>query len=361
MNATAATPRVASSAQLLRRLEDVEAIASEWEALAEACGAGPFARPAYALTWWRHLGHGRLLVATVREGGRLVVLVPLHERSATPYQVARWLGHGLGTVGDVLVEPGSESALNVAWAALARRRRVLELVECRDGLGVASLAAFSRGVRRTTVSSRDHCPVIPLSGDGLSHLALPGARNLRSTLSRADRALSTESVSFVIEVVEDAGRFGQILPELRQILDAAEAERPRLNLLRPPYEGFSIGYLREVLAHGRAAVLLGRVDGSPVAFKVVLLDGSTASIWLMRFLPEAARFRPGHLLFREAYRWAAGRGLTTVDLLLGVSQTKNQWSSGTYPTVDAVHGGPLAIRWTRLLTRLAGWRRGKAW
>ena len=262
-------------------------------------------RPAYALTWWRRLGHGRLLVATVRDGGRLVVLVPLHERSAAPYRVARWLGHGLGTVGEVLVEPGSEQALNIAWAALASRRRVLELVECRDGLGVASLAAFSRGVRRTTVSTRDRCPVITLSGDGLSHLSLPAARNLRSALSRADRALSSEGLSFVVEVVEDAERFEQVLPELRQILDAAEAERPRLNLLRPPYEGFTVGYLREVLAGGRAAVLIGRANDSPVAFKAVLLNGSTASIWLMRFLPEAGRFRPGHLLFRETYLWAA--------------------------------------------------------
>ncbi len=41
-------------------------IAPEWEALADTVGAGPLARPSYALSWWRHLGRGRLLVATVR-------------------------------------------------------------------------------------------------------------------------------------------------------------------------------------------------------------------------------------------------------------------------------------------------------
>ncbi len=100
------TPR--AEVRLVHDPAEAADLVAEWDELAEACGTGPLSRPRYALGWWRTLGRGRLLLATARVDGRLVVLAPLHERRAWPVRRVRWLGHGLGTVAEMLVLPGHE-------------------------------------------------------------------------------------------------------------------------------------------------------------------------------------------------------------------------------------------------------------
>ena len=328
---------------LIRDLDEALGLAEEWDALADAIDAGPLSRPTYMLGWWRHLGPGRLLVAAVREDGRLVALAPLHERRVGPVTVARWLGHGLGTVAEALVLPGHEDAASRMWAALATRSRVLELVECRAGsAGLAELSDLDVPGRRTTVAPRDLCPVADLEGDGLNVVRRPGAKNLRNTLKKADRELARSGTTFRLEVTSDPSGFEALLPSIRSVFDAAEAANPRQHLLRPPYEDFFVEYVLRELASDRAVVLCGYLGNRLVAFWVALRSRNTLSLFFGRFAPDVAAFRPGHLLFRETYQWAAGQGLRRVDLLLGESQTKRQWSTGSYGTLEVTSGTPAA-------------------
>lgn len=63
--------------ELVSDLGVVERLRERWDELADACAAGPFARPAHGLAWWRHLGRGHLLVGVVRDArGHLVALAP---------------------------------------------------------------------------------------------------------------------------------------------------------------------------------------------------------------------------------------------------------------------------------------------
>ncbi|MCW2813041.1 MAG: hypothetical protein JWN84_496 [Nocardioides sp.] len=140
-----------------------ESLVEEWDELALDCGAGPFARPTYALAWWRTLGRGRLLIATVRQEGRLIALAPLHERRLGPLTVARWLGHGLGTVAEVLVRPGVPGAATALWASLDSPRRVLQLLDC-SGTGSGLVELADRPGLRTAVSSSDSCPFLEIDG-----------------------------------------------------------------------------------------------------------------------------------------------------------------------------------------------------
>ena len=210
------------------------------------------------------------------------------------------------------------------------------------------------------MATRDRCPVMTLSGDGLSHLALPAARNLRSTLSRADRALAAEGVSFEVEVVEDVGALrggpARAAPDPGRRRGGASSPQPAAPALRGVHAS---DYLRAVLAHGRAAVLLGRADGSPVAFKIMLLEGSTASIWIMRFLPEAGALpsRPpvvprdvplGGRARSHDRRPVAGGVPDQEPVVVGQLSDAGGVSTG----VHSRSGG------RELLTRLAGRRRG---
>lgn len=325
-------------------LARAEALAGEWDLLADAVGAGPLVRPAYCLSWWRGLGPGRLLLATVRDhalpGAPIVALAPLHVRRVGPIEVVRWLGHGLGTVSEVLMAPGREDAADRLWRTVATPRRVLDLVECRaDSPALPSLLALDEGGRRSVLTPRDACPVIELSGDGLEHVRAPGGKNLRRVLKRADAALERAGRRFRVEVATDLTAFDALLPDVRTVFGLSEADKPRQHLLESPYEGFVLEYLRGEVPSGRAVALVGYLDDTPISFLLAMITPATGtlSLWISRYAPGTEAFSPGHLLLRSTYQWAAGHQIARVDQLLGVSQTKRQWTATTYDTADVRH------------------------
>lgn len=342
----ATTDRVALVAEVVDDLDAARALAPQWESLADAVCVGPLSRPSYALSWWEHAGSGRLLLATVREHGRLVAVAPLHERRVGPVGVVRWLGHGLGTIAEALVEPGHDDAARLLWASVASPRRVLDLVECRAASpALEALLDLAPSRRHTTLTPRDRCPVIDLGDDGLAHLALPGAKNLRKTLRRADAALAAAGLTHHVAVTTDPEGFEALLPDVRRVFDAAEGARPRQHLLRPPYEDFVLAYLRAEVAAGRGVALVGYADDRPVSFLLAMLarqDVPTLALWISRYDPDVQDLSPGHLLLRETFRWAPAHGVRRVDQLLGESQTKRQWAADSYETADVRHGSRAA-------------------
>ncbi|MEO9324223.1 GNAT family N-acetyltransferase [Nocardioides sp. C4-1] len=322
-------------------------LADAWDALADEVGAGPLVRPSYALTWWHHVGQGRLLVGAVHDGDRLVALAPLHERRAGPIGVVRWLGHGLGTVSEVLVAPGRDDAATLLWTTLLSPRRVLDLVEARaDSPALAALVALDRPRRPVTVTPRDRCPVTELGETGLAHLEAPSARHARRVLRRADRDLAADGRTYSVQVAVDRAKLEELLPDLRQVFDHAEAAAPKQHLLHEPWGGFTLDYLRREADAGRCITLVAYVDEHPVSFLLALLTPSTAtmSLFTTRYDPAGARYSPGHLMFRETFRIAPDHGVRRVDMLLGVSQTKRQWSNGGYDTVEVRAGSSAAWR-----------------
>lgn len=354
--ATAAPLGAPTYAEITNALEARELI-DEWEELAESCGAGPFARPDYALGWWQHLGKGRLLLAVVRRGEELVALAPLHERRVGPIRVARWLGHGLGTIAEILLRPGHEDVAITLWSGLMGRSRVLELVETNaEGPGLSSLRARgSLPDKRYRESVRDLCPTTPVSGDGLDVLRRTGStsRRLRRTLSVADRRLVAEGSEFTTVVADDPESFERLLPDMRRVFDVAEADFPRQHFLEDPYQDFTVELMRRTTAKGAAAVIIGYIDEVPVSFNVAFLTGSTVSLWLSRFDPEAASLSPGHLLTRAVFTWSAANGCDLVDQLLGDSKAKMQWATGTYETREITCGSPAALRVVATAVRAA--------
>ena len=356
--ATADATTTGGSTLTYTEIRDVAAapgLVREWEALAEACAATTFARPDYALSWWSNLGKGRLLIAVVRRGDDLVALAPLHERRVGPVWAARWLGHGIGTIAQILVAPGHEEAAKLLWQGLAKRRRVLELVETRaGGPGIDALTEFGGHPGRTlTTTVHDCCPTTEVSGDGLDVVRREGNKNLRRALTVADKRTAADGHTFSFMVAQDAAALEAALPDVRRIFDAAEEANPRLHFLQPPYEDFTLDFLRGSVPRGEAAVFVGYLDERPVCFNITLLSPTTLSILIPRFDPDVSRFNPGHLLTRAIFGWTAEQGRTCVDQLLGMSQYKRQWATDSYETLEIVCGTPAAIAVTRQAVRVA--------
>ncbi len=329
--------------EVLRTVEQVDRIEDEWDALARRCGGAPFTLPAVAMAWWHRRGQGRLRVVTVRDAdGALRALAPLHERRLGPGTAVRWLGTGLGAVGEVVAAPGDETAAHAVWTTVRPHRDVLDLHTCRaDGTGLRDLTAAT-GLRvRATPTER--CPVIDLSAIEGPAAHIEGRRYLRKKLNRYDRIVEAAGLPFGIEVVADADRLTAVVPELDAVHDAAEAARPRQHLLAAPWRAFTLDAMERAARRGQLAVFLARQGDRPVAFDICFRVGSRLGNWLGRFDPVAAEISPGHLLLRRELEWCADQGITTFDLLVGEDEYKMRWATGTYETAHLVGGTPLAL------------------
>src|SRR3954466_5911083 len=83
--------------------------------------ATPFMSAGWATTWWPHYGSGaRMHVVVVRDGGRVVGIVPLVRRRRGPLRLLEAFGMEPGDYWDLLVEP--ERGAEVAGAAMQALR-----------------------------------------------------------------------------------------------------------------------------------------------------------------------------------------------------------------------------------------------
>ncbi len=95
----------------------IESVAAEWRALEQATPeATGFQRPAWRLGCESAASAPRLV--TVRENGRLVMLLPLQVQRLRGATIARWLGEPLVQYGDALALPGPRRP---AWFAAAEK------------------------------------------------------------------------------------------------------------------------------------------------------------------------------------------------------------------------------------------------
>ena len=317
---------------------------TEWNALADEVVAGPNMLPGVVEAWWRHLGKGRLRVVVARDGaGRLVGLAPLHERVLVGRPVVRWVGHGMGAVGELLLRPASaHEAAEAIWTHLADTDRVvLQLVEYRHGGG--GLDELRRSDRwQVTAELRDYCPYIDIRGQASAAelLAERGRRKLRQNMARVDRAIVEERTALRVHVLTTPAEIDAVIDELSVVHDNAEQAQERLHFLRGARRDFTLDALRSTAADGRLLLVLLRQGERPVGFHVALVTGDTAFAWLARFDPVAAALAPGHVMLRELVDLATARGLDTVDLQLGDDPYKLRWSSGAYDTFGVLAAAP---------------------
>lgn len=304
-----------------------ERLRLEWHDLSDEVGTRFSSRPSYGLSWHRHLGRGPLRVAVVRRRGRLVALLPLHQRRRLGIRVYRLLGHGLGTIGEALAT--DTDALTELVSGLAQAGAVLELTHLP---ATSPLLSAVQADRRwdCNFSVEDHCPVIALP---------PGIRahdlRSRSTLSRAAstrRKLAREGRELVVETIGSVAEFDARWPDIVATAAAAgiQESEDRLNLCAPPFASFTREFLRLEAESGNLLIWGATFGGLWGAHFATLVTKGTAELWFTRFDPAHRSSRPGHHLIEAACDQHDDVGVSEVDLLIGRSGYKADWQTGEY-------------------------------
>ena len=181
----------ATAARILRRPEELDALAPAWWALwRRASGATPFQSPAWLIPWWRHFAPGELFAVAVARGERLVGLAPFYVEDGALGRRLLPLGISVSDYHDVLLDPDDVTAAGAALVAAAFAAGgwdLWDLEELMPNAAALDLPAPAGAGEH----SADHspCPTLALEGEDLMAM-LPRRmqRTLRLARNRAARA-----------------------------------------------------------------------------------------------------------------------------------------------------------------------------
>jgi CelD/BcsL family acetyltransferase involved in cellulose biosynthesis len=310
---------VSLSIEQLESLDALERIEPEWRALWERdAAATPFESPEWLLPWTRHLwGGGRLRVLAVRNGRKLVALVPFFYGGygAKP-QIIRVSLLGSGAFPHLGIIAAPEFAA-------AATRLVLDFMLVPDEWHLCDLRELRAGspLLRAEIppglSGRDApcgaCAVLrlPRSIDALPAAADAGLRAARNRLSREGR----------IEFVH-ANLPADVAPLMRELFGFDARRLPDARVLR-----FHLETAGRFAARGMLSLHAIQCGGRTVAVRFGLRRGDRCFDCLSAFDPSHRRSRPDEVLLAETVRQAIEEGAREIEFLRKGEDFKYAWGA----------------------------------
>jgi CelD/BcsL family acetyltransferase involved in cellulose biosynthesis len=317
-----------------------ETLQGEWDALADRQRALPWLRQEWVLAWARGFG-GMPDAHTVREGGRLVAVVPLCSRRGAWLSPTNWHTPEFGAVA---ASPEAARALAEGVLRSTRRRVDLGFVDIGDPL-VAALpdAAAARGFRLRR-RELQRSPFLHLDGDWTTYEAsLSG--NLRHDVKRRLRRLH-EAGEVSVELIAPApdGELDALLDEGFRVEAAGwKGERGTAMGSALATDAFYRAVARWAAGRGWLRLAFLRLDGRAIAFQYALEADGVYSYLKGGYDEAFERFAPSKLLVRETLERLWAGGTRTFDFLGTEMPWKTVWATDARPRllVQAFAPGPL--------------------
>lgn len=301
-----------------------EVAAGEWGMLTARPPASLTGSRAWACAAFATVDRGCTpFLLAVRDGGRLVGLLPLVRDGRAARALLRFAATPFNDLSDALTLPGHELAAGRAAIDALRSEAVagcdvaLEAVD-PDG----TLAASDRGRRLLAWSDGDPAPTIDLR-------AFPADMSPRLR-RRLDRALARLRAAHRVELLRLEGRAAADAVEAFVRLRTARLRALRRDPALPPVPLLDAA-VRALAPRGRCCFVELRVDGAVVAQDLYLLDGTIAMLWLRALDMAWARHSCGHLLLRGGAELLAHDGYATLDL--GRGDEPYKFAFGARPRV----------------------------
>jgi CelD/BcsL family acetyltransferase involved in cellulose biosynthesis len=301
----------------------IEPLAPEWDALVDRIHTPPFLRPGWIDAWWRAFGSGSLEIFLLRQGGRLVGLLPLCRWRGALFSPTNWHTPAFGLVAEPNV--GAEFVQEIFLNREGARRLSLAFIDpSRDDLGAWRASAEKERFR-----------VLTRILAGWSYVEIEGdweayqnslSRNFRSDVRRCLRRLR-EAGTVTFEIQDGRERLESSLAEGFAVESAGwKAARRTAITARPETERFyrEVGAWAAAKSWLRLAFL--RLDGRALAFEFAIEEGGVYYALKSGYDPEYRAFSPGKLLIHQTLEQAFTLGLARYEL--GVAEKyKSSWAN----------------------------------
>lgn len=347
--------------RVLRSVEDMAALAPQWNDLAARC-------PGYFLSqtfqWadaaWRTVAGPRgceLVCLTLHDGARLAGVWPLVVRRERSLRIVAPLGFEGGEYCAPLVESDDVTGrVALLWREAKRAGDLAILSEVRAGSPIAGVLERERGGAFTYDPVGTYYLARADYADWETYAARVSAR-LRYHVRLGQRRLAARgTVSIGREESDVAGLIDWTLECKKRSL--AEAGLGGAWIGRRDLRDFLVALAGRGEETGELAVFAVKVDGVPVAGHIVSVDRTRVEGYVSAYDRAWRACAPGNVLIEHVVRWAFERGLD-VDFRIGDQPYKEKWADHRIDTVTwhvatSLRGLPVVLRprMGRLLRRL---------
>jgi CelD/BcsL family acetyltransferase involved in cellulose biosynthesis len=316
--------------RVLRRADELDAIAPAWDALVLAGrGVGPCMLAGWIATRMRFAPERHYAVLTAWRGDRLLAGFAIATARRSGLTVAEAIGGWDDYFSDLLFLPGEdEAARGVLRAVRSEPVDAVDYYGIRAGSMLAEIAGTSLVTHRRSHILHAEMP------DGFdAFLKSKLSTKSRSGLRRKARHLD-ELGGLEFERIREPDRLRAMLPDLFRLHDArwdAIDDREDLSSFGDEARrGFEADALARLAADGYARMSVARVAGTPIAFSYWFAVGSSMFSYRLAFDPQGAhaRFSPGLLTFLDACEMAAEEGMRRIEFGRGLEEYKERLHDG---------------------------------
>lgn len=304
-------------------VDDLDAIALEWDDLADRVHAAPWFRPGWFEAWLRAFGGGTPQIAAVRREGGLTGLAPILSRAGVLRAPTNWHTPEFGFLAD-------DAASRDELARLLFRRRPRRvslgfldpdhsgLVECRRAAGATRYRVLVRTLQRS--------PFVPIRGSFETYFEGLG-KSHRTKVRRHRRQL--EAIGAVKFSVEDGSdRLDELLREGFQVEASGwKGTRGTAIQSRPETLRFYTDIARWAAQRGWLRLAFLRLGADAIAFELMLEADRILYDMKPGYDERYRRYSPGHLLTWGIIEHAFDSGARSYEFLGGADSGKLAWAT----------------------------------
>jgi CelD/BcsL family acetyltransferase involved in cellulose biosynthesis len=307
--------------------DSVDAIAEEWEELADRARAAPYLRPGWMGAWWRCFGQGRLIVIALRGPDGLEAVLPLEARGRDLCSLSN---EETPRFGPVVAERGIEHKLGRALFARAGRSVKLGWLSAEDAASLSVAAVH--GDYSTSTALAAAMPFVALTGDWESFLAEMKA-DRRRQLRRRRRRLE-EAGEVTLDVHDGTEQLDRSLAEFIEIEGSGwKGEAGTAIRSQQPLTSFYDEVTRWAAERGELRLAFLRVDGHPIAAHLYIQSFGVLYRFKSGYDENWSKQAPGMLLTGAMLERSFEEGLRLYDFLGGGESHKLDWLADARPLV----------------------------
>ena len=279
-----------------------------------------FATPEWLAVWWKHFGEDRpLRLRAVREGSRLVALLPLYLWRSGPPRTLRFLGHGPSDVMGPICAPSDRA---VAAAAL-------EEVLGEPGWDVLLAERLASGdvlpasLRAREIQS-EPSPVLAFDDMSWDDFLASKSSNFRQQVRRRERKLA-EQHELRFRLADDPARLDADLEVLFRLHEERWREEGS-GALRERRSAFHREFAHLALERGWLRLWLLELDGRPAAAWYGLRFAERELYYQAGRDPAFEKQAVGFVLLCHTVREAMNDGMREYDFLRGGEGYKDRFT-----------------------------------